>query len=157
MKKGVVVLVWIMLVSLIYVVPSDAADKADSVKIGVVDMQKVLLESKAEKEGILKKLRSEIAKGGITDAEKKEKEDTFQKEARELRRLREEAEAGLKEMDKTITSKLLGEIRDVITKVGEEGKYTIILEKDASVLYMPDSINMTSKVIENYDKQKAKK
>jgi len=74
-----------------------------------------------------------------------------------LRRLREEAEAGLKEMDKTITSKLLGEIRDVITKVGEEGKYTIILEKDASVLYMPDSINMTSKVIENYDKQKAKK
>ena len=89
--------------------------------------------------------------------EKKEKEDTFQKEARELRRLREEAEAGLKEMDKTITSKLLGEIRDVITKVGEEGKYTIILEKDASVLYMPDSINMTSKVIENYDKQKAKK
>ena len=177
MKKGVVVLVWIMLVSLIYVVPSDAAEKADSVKIGVVDMQKVLLESKggkdakvqfetemaekkksvAEKEGILKKLRSEIAKGGITDAEKKEKEDTFQKEARELRRLREEAEAGLKEMDKTITSKLLGEIRDVITKVGEEGKYTIILEKDASVLYMPDSINMTSKVIENYDKQKAKK
>src|SRR3990172_589148 len=157
MKKGVVVLVWIMLVSLIYVVPSDAADKADSVKIGVVDMQKVLLESKGGKEAILKKLRSEIAKGGITDAEKKEKEDTFQKEARELRRLREEAEAGLKEMDKTITSKLLGEIRDVITKFEEEGKYTIILEKDASVLYMPDSINMTSKVIENYDKQKAKK
>ena len=177
MKKGVVVLVLLMLVSLIYVVPSDAAEKADSVKIGVVDMQKVILESKggkdakvqfetemAEKEeGCCRERRNsektpfEIAKAGITDAEKKEKEDTFQKEAREMRRLREETEAGLKEMDKTITSKLLGEIRDVITKVGEEGKYTIILEKDASVLYMPDAINVTGKVIENYDKQKAKK
>ena len=177
MKKGVVVLVWIMLVSLIYVVPSDAAEKADSVKIGVVDMQKVMIESKSgkdakaqfenemagkkkaftEKEDILKKLRAEIDKAGISDAEKKEKEEKFQKEARDMRRLREETEAGLREMDKAISMKIIGEIREVISKVGEEGKYTIILEKDASVLYMPNTIDLTAKVIENYDKQKAKK
>lgn len=177
MKKGVVVLVLLMLVSLIYIAPSYAADKADAVKIGVVDMQKVMLESKSgkdakvqfenemagkkraftEKEEILKKLRSEMDKAGISDAEKKEKEEKFQKEAREMRRMREETEAGLREMDKAITGKLIGEIRDVISKVGTEGKYTIILEKDAGVLYMPDTIDMTSKVIENYDKQKAKK
>ena len=60
-------------------------------------------------------------------------------------------------MDKTITVKLIGEVRDVISKVGAEGKYTIILEKDAGVLYIPDTIDLTVKVIENYDKQKAKK
>ncbi len=177
MKKGFVVLVWIMLVLLVRVVPSDAAEKADSVKIGVVDMQKVILESKGgkdakvqfanemagkkkafnEKEDVLKKLRSEMDKAGISEAEKKEKEEKFQKEAREMRRLREETEAGLREMDKTITVKLIGEVRDVISKVGAEGKYTIILEKDARVLYIPDTIDLTGKVIENYDKQKAKK
>jgi outer membrane protein len=177
MKKGFVVLVWVMLVSLVCVVPSYAADKVDAVKIGVVDMQKVLFESKGgkdakvqfenemagkkraftEKEEILKKLRSEMDKAGISDAEKKEKEEKFQKEAREMRRMREETEAGLREMDKAIAMKMVGEIRDVISKVGEEGKYTIILEKNASVLYMPDTIDLTGKVIENYDKQKAKK
>ncbi len=177
MKKGFVVLVWVMLVSLVYVVPSYAADKADAVKIGVVDMQKVVLESKSgkdakaqlenemagkkkaftEKEDILKKLRAEIDKPGISDAEKKEKEDKFQKEARDMRRLREETEAGLREMDKAISMKIIGEIRDVISKIGTEGKYTIILEKDARVLYMPNTIDLTVKVIENYDKQKAKK
>lgn len=177
MKKGFVVLVLLMLVSLVYVVPSYAADKADAVKIGVVDMQKVMLESKGgkdakvlfenemaekkkaftDKEDILKKLRAEIDKAGISDAEKKEKEEKFQKEARDMRRLRDETEAGLREMDKSISMKMIGEIREVISKVGEEGKYTIILEKDASVLYMPKTIDLTVKVIENYDKQKAKK
>ncbi len=177
MKKGLAILVWVMLVLLVYTVPSYAAEKADSVKIGVVDMQKVMIESKSgkdakaqfenemagkkkaftEKEDMLKKLRAEIDKAGISDAEKKEKEEKFQKEARDMRRLREETEAGLREMDKVISMKIIGEIREVISKVGAEGKYTIILEKDARVLYMPDTIDLTGKVIENYDKQKAKK
>ena len=177
MKKSAAVLVVVLLVSLIYSAPSYSADKVDSVKIGVVDIQKVVIESKGgkdartqfenelsekkkaftEKEVIIKKLRSEMDKAGISEAEKKEKEMMFQKEAREMRQLREETESELKEMDKKITGKMVGEIRDIISKVGEEGKYTIIIEKDAGVLYMPDSIDLTGKVIENYDKQKAKK
>src|SRR3972149_6154762 len=142
MKKSVAALVVVLLVSLVYSAPSYSADKVDAV---------------TEKEDIVKKLRSEIDKAGISDAEKKEKEERFQKEAREMRRLREETEAGLREMDKAITGKMIGEIREVISKLGEEGKYTIILEKDASILYMPNTIDLTGKVIENYDKQKAKK
>ena len=177
MQKSVAALVVVLLVSLVYSAPSYSADKVDAVKIGVVDVQKVIFESKGgkdaktqfenemtgkkkaftEKEDILKKLRSEIDKAGISDAEKKEKEERFQKEAREMRRLREETEAGLREMDKAITGKMIGEIREVISKVGAEEKYTIILEKDAGVLYMPNTIDLTGKVIENYDKQKAKK
>ena len=177
MKKYVAAFVVVLLVSLIYSAPSYSADKVDAVKIGIVDIQRVVLDSKVgkdargqfqnemiakkkaltEKEDVLKKLRSEIDKAGISDAEKKEKEEKFQKEAREMRRLRDETEAGLRDMDKAMTGKLIGEIREVISKLGEEGKYTIILEKDASVLYMPNTIDLTAKVIENYDKQKAKK
>lgn len=177
MKKYVFVPVVVLLVSLLCSVPSYSADKADTVKIGVVDMQKVVIDSKGgkevkaqferemtemrkayfEKEGALKKLRSEIDKGGISAKEKKEKEEIFQKEVMVLKRLRDDSEAGLRDMEKTITTKLISEIRDVILKVGEEGKYTIILEKDASILFMPNSIDLTGKVIENYDKQKSKK
>ncbi len=177
MKKTVVVLALVLIAALVCSAPSYSADKVDAVKIGVVDVQKVVNESKGgkdaksqfehemtgrkkaftDKEDIMKKLRSEIDKAGISDAEKKEKEEKFQKEARELRRLRDETEASLREMDKTITAKMMGEIREVISKLGEEGKYTIILEKDAKVLYMPNTIDLTAKVIENYDKQKAKK
>jgi len=177
MKKSVVVLMVVLLVSLIYSAPSYSVDKVDTVKIGVVDLQRVIVESKGgkeaktqfehemtgkkkaltDKEDILKKLRSEITKTGISDAEKKDKEEKFQKEAMELRRLRDETEAGLREMDKAITVKMIGEIREIISKVGVEEKYTIILEKDASVLYVPNTIDLTVKVIENYDKQKAKK
>jgi len=177
MKKSVVAILVVLLVALSYSAPSYSADKVDAVKIGVVDLQKVISESKGgkdakaqfenemtgkkkaltDKEDLLKKLRSEITKAGISDAEKKTKEGNFQKEAMEMRRLREETEAGLRNMDKAITVKMIGEIREVISKVGAEEKYTIILEKDAGVLYMPNTIDLTGKVIENYDKQKEKK
>ncbi|MCC6544532.1 MAG: OmpH family outer membrane protein [Nitrospirae bacterium] len=177
MKKSVVALAVVLLVSLIYSAPSYSDDKLDAVKIGVVDIQRVIIESKGgkeakaqfetemtgmkkaltDKEDILKKLRSEITKAGISDAEKKEKEAKFQKEAMEMKRLKDQAESGLRDMDKTITVKMIGEIREVISKIGTEEKYTIILEKDPSVLYMPNAIDMTGRIIENYDKQKAKK
>lgn len=177
MKKSVLILALVLITALICSSPSYSADKVDAVKIGVVDLQKVIMESKGgkdakglfegemtgkrkaltEKEEMLKKLRSDIDKGGVSDAEKKNKEEQFQKEARDLRRLRDETESTLREMDKAITVKMIGEIREVISKLGDEGKYTLILEKDASVLYMPNTIDLTGKVIENYDKQKAKK
>lgn len=177
MKKSVVALMVVLLVSLIYSEPSYSVDKVDAVKIGVVDLQRVIIESKGgkeaktqfeheitvkrkamtDKEDILKKLRTEITKAGISDADKKAKEEKFQKEAMEMKRLRDETEAVLRDMDKVITVKMIGEIREVISKVGAEEKYTIILEKDASVLYMPNTIDLTGKVIENYDKEKAKK
>ncbi|MCC7201104.1 MAG: OmpH family outer membrane protein [Nitrospirae bacterium] len=177
MKKVVLVFASVLIAAMILSNPLNAADKVDAVKIGVVDLQKVIIQSTGgkearglfegemtakkkaltEKEEMLKKLRSEIDKGGISDSAKKEKEDNFQKDARDLRRLRDETESTLREMDKAITVKMIGEIREVISKLGDEGKYTLILEKDASVLYMPNTIDLTGRVIENYDKQKAKK
>lgn len=177
MKKVFLVFAAVLIAGMTLSTRLNAADKVDTVKIGVVDLQKVIIQSTGgkearglfegemtakkkaitEKEEMLKKLRSEIDKGGISDSEKKEKEDNFQKDARDLRRLRDETESTLREMDKAITVKMIGEIREVISKLGDEGKYTLILEKDASVLYMPNTIDLTGKVIENYDKQKAKK
>src|SRR4030067_2651074 len=157
MKKSLVAIFVVLFVALIYSAPSYSVDKVDAVKIGVVDLQKVIIESKGgkeaktqfenemtgkkkaltEKEDVLKKLRSEITKAGISDAEKKEKEEKFQKEAMDLRRLRDETEAVLREMDKAITVKMIGEIREIISKVGVEEKHTSIIYKDIGVLYVP--------------------
>ena len=177
MKKIVRVSVLVLIAAFFFAAAAKAAEKADVVRIGVVDIQKVIIESKggkdvraqiegemggkrkllSEKEDSLRKLRSEIDKGGLSDAEKKEKDERFQKEARELKRLRDETEAGLREMDKDIGGKLIGEILEIVKKAGEEGKYAIILEKDSRILYMPNTIDITGKVIEKYDGQKVKK
>ncbi len=177
MKKNLIILVVVLLTALTHLPSSYSAEKAETVRIGVVDIQKVILESRsgrdarlqfenemmgkkkafADKEEVLKKLRSEMDKTGIPDAEKKEKEEKFQKEARDLRRLRDDTESVLREMDKAISGKLVSEIREVVSKLGEEGKYTIIIEKGSGLLYMPAAIDLTEKVIENYDKQKARK
>ncbi|MBI5894059.1 MAG: OmpH family outer membrane protein [Deltaproteobacteria bacterium] len=53
--------------------------------------------------------------------------------------------------------KLVIEIMDVVKKLAEENKYTLILEKRQGVIYTQDALDITGKVVEKYNSQKAKK
>ena len=150
---------------------------ADVVKIAYVDLQNALdlsdagkeakrvFSEKAEKvqktlvvkQAELKKLKDSIEKKSLVLSEKArtEKEKEYQKESRDFERLVKDYADEFKREEIEITQKIIDEMRKVIDKIGKEGNYTMILEKTRSgILYAPDAVDLTDKLIKAHNEQK---
>ncbi len=147
----------------------------DDVKIGVIDTQRIMRESKAAKDArsILRKdleskratlrpkeeevrrLQEELRKDakGMSLSERKEKAESLEKEVKELRRLRSDLEEELKKKDRELTQEAFKEIREIVESLIKKEKYTIVLEK-RSVVGAADSTDITDKVIRLYDNKR---
>lgn len=149
----------------------------DFIKIGLIDVQRCLDESKegqkiinllkkkkdvlqrqlGMKEKELSRLRDELEKQAMIlsmDAQE-DKKRTFERKTREfkylLRDLNEDMRRARQKEEKTIFSELL----EIIEKIGSEENYTLIMQKKAGgVLYCTDSVDITEKVIRAYDQMK---
>jgi outer membrane protein len=179
-KKEMRYFVWMASVLMIIMLafPAWAAPKAAAVggsgKIGMVDMQKILRESKnsqkvrtafmkdvekrkaaiVAKEGEIRKLEEEF-KGlapGALDA-RKVKGDQIKHEMRELKYLSEDAEGELKRKEMEITQKVIGEIMQVVRNYARGERFTIILDRMA-VITAEESIDITDRILKLYDAQK---
>ncbi|MCX7635039.1 MAG: OmpH family outer membrane protein [Syntrophales bacterium] len=150
---------------------------ARTVKVGVVDMQRVLRESQVVKEAReaflqdiktkrdflasremeLIKQEQEIKKlpAKTSAKERQEKLDKLKNDVRELRYLREDLEAELKRKDTEIGSKHLGDIIQVVRKYAQEEGYTTIIDR-ATVIAVDDDLDITAAIIKRYDAQKNK-
>lgn len=147
--------------------------KVHAGKIGVVDMQEVLLKSKAgreakavlEKEKETKKKELDARKSEIDKMEqelsrqslvlsedvKRNKEQEISQKKQEFLRILQQYEAELQKKDEEFTQKILGEVEKVIYKIGKTEGYDLIIEKSA-VLYAPEVYDITDKVITEYDR-----
>ena len=145
---------------------------AGNVKIGLIDTQRIMLESKAAKQArnvFLKDLQKkrQVLKSKMEDvlamekklkreakdlsqAARKEIQETLAKEIKDLRRLRADLEEELKKKDLELTRKLLVEIREIVGDFSKERGYTVILEKK-SVVAADETIDITEKIIGLYD------
>lgn len=148
------------------------ANAADVAKIGVVDFQRILKESKAgkhaarllrqkqdERSDNLKERREDIVKlqKYIEDTELTgDKSDRDQKKLELSIKLDDfkDADAAygsrLKEINAKQTSKIHEDVTRLIEKIGKKGGYLLIVEKN-DTLYSPGTIDITAKVIEQYD------
>lgn len=151
---------------------------ADVAKIGIVDFQKIFVDSNAGKDADVKfkkkgnALKAKLMKKakGIEELKSKYERESLvmskEKRDEKARELRIEIndyklmENKSKEELKKVNGKLAIEIRDdvlkVIEKIGKSGGFLVILDKPA-VLYSPNSIDITDKVIKDYNKMDAKK
>ncbi len=146
---------------------------ADIAKIGVVDFQRVLKSSKAGK-AVAKKLRDkqeertnalkekqkeiitlqkniegiELA-GNKEEREKKQLELNSKLEA--FRKLEKKFNKVLKDINSLESTAIKKEVNEIVVKVGRKGGYLLIVEK-TEVLYSPDAVDITSRVIKQYDK-----
>ncbi len=149
------------------------------VKIGYVDINRVINESKAGKEikrqfveymnsvqsqlkalqEEINKLREEIqTKGRFMD------EETLKKKRLELERkmsdykiLYQDAQRELRQRDQQASEKVMGMLRKIIEKIGRKEGFTIILEKTQSaILYASPKIDLTDKVLKAFDEMYAK-
>jgi len=146
--------------------------KAEPNKVIVVDLQKVLNESSKGKEAVkllevefekkkksldakeeeLKKLEDEITKRSSlwSDKIKQEKEDEFDKKVKDFRRMQTDLKDEFQRKNKNFTDKILMDIIELVKSVGEEEKFSIIMEKQ-NAIFTSSSIDITDKVIKLYD------
>lgn len=180
MKKKIKYFVWMasVLMIVLLTLPAGAAPKAavtaGPMKIGMVDMQKILRESKnsqkvrtafmkdiekkkaaiTAKEGEVRKLEEEFGRlePGAMEA-RKQKGDQIKHEMRELQYLREDAEGELKRKEVEITQKVIGEIMLIVRNYARSERFTVILDRMA-VITAEESIDITDRILKLYDAQK---
>ena len=155
-------------------VAAGPAPAEEPVKLAYVDMQKALNESRAGKKalGELQKLMEERKSGLQKQKEALEKkkdeldkqglllnEETRKGRESEIRTLERDYSRTLSDLkdefarrEGEFTDGIRKDLLKVIEKVGKEGGYTLVLEKQYSaVLYAPASIDLTETLIKRYD------
>jgi outer membrane protein len=159
----------IVLIIIAFALPALAADIA---KIGVVDFQRVLLESapgKAVQETIQtrgREMESDLRKKGeeieqMTEqfnrdamVMSRDKRDEKQREM-EIRRydfqtLQKKYQSEIRELENRMIEKLKVEIFEITEDLGQKEGYLLIIEQGA-VVYSPAAIDITDKVIAAYN------
>jgi outer membrane protein len=153
--------------------------EAAATRVGFVDVQKVIVRSLAgvaareqlekdkatmqkdveARKAELDKLRDELEKKGLVlsaDA-KREKEETFQRKVRDLRRLADDLEKELQRKEQLATQKILQELTGLVEKVGKDRGFLLIVERrQAGVIYADPEADVTDEIIKLYDQEKAK-
>jgi outer membrane protein len=149
----------------------------EKIKIGYIDIQRVIAESQAGKRArdrfhaqvkkaeadILKerqdieRLKSDLDKKGplLKDEERRNIEIDLQKRSVNLQRSMSDHQQELQVKNNEMMSEILKELEKIVNEVGKAEKFTLILER-SQILYSDQGIDITSKVIESYN-SRAKK
>ncbi len=156
---------------------ASAALGAEPFKFAYVDMQKALNYCEAGKEAKkqmtqevekiqkvfagkqkeLEKLKEDLEKRGsvMSDAVRKDKERDYQTKVRDMQRMQRDSEDEIRAKDRELTERILKKLADIIRKLGEERKYTMVLEKNQpAVIYISGSLDITEEVIKIMDQRK---
>ena len=150
---------------------------ADSGKIGVVDVQKVLNESESgkkaksdletlirskqtvidEKGKGIDKLKADLEKqSSVLSADaRKTKEDELEKAVREYQRLVQDAQTEVKKKEGELTEAILKDVREIIDKMGTTDGYSLIIEK-GMVIFSDKAMDITETVMKKFDELKSK-
>lgn len=149
------------------------AAQAEDIKIGFIDLQKAISSTKdwkknfasfkesfkkekdtiAKKEEKLKTMLDDLSKKSfVLDPElKKKKAEDLNKEKVSFERYVQDKNAEFSRKEKEMTSKILDQMLEVVRKVGQDKKYTMILEQKA-LLFHDQGNDVTDLAIKAYDK-----
>jgi len=171
--KGLI-FVFLGLLAMVFLQPAPLA--AQNVKVGVVDLQKFQKNSKAfqraslvvkkkfddmqqklnDERNALGKLDEELKKQSMMlslDAQEDKKRE-FEKKQRQFKFMYDEYTQEMKETEMEAIKKVMKELEKVVEEMGKKEGYTIILERRTlGLLYFNNTIDLTDRVTEAYDKQ----
>jgi outer membrane protein len=180
MKKNAAIMAVLFLVVMISgVFVTVDAFGADTLKIGYVDLRVVLNESEAgkkakveletliktkqsaidEKGKAIDKMKAELEKQSsvLSGDAKKTKQDEIERTMRDYQRLVQDSQGEVKKRESEVTGSILKEIRDVVSKIGREEGYSVILENvEGIILYSKKDLDISDKVIKAYNEWKSK-
>jgi outer membrane protein len=160
------------MVGIVLAFSASMATAQERVRIGFVDIQRVIGESqagkrakdrfqaqikKAEADVIkerqdLERLRSDLDKKGplLKDEERRNMEADFQKRSVNLQRTMGDYQQDLRQKENEMMAEILKELEGVVSELGKSEKYTLILER-SQILYSDQGADITTKVIEAYN------
>jgi outer membrane protein len=149
---------------------------AAEIKLGYINLRKVQSDSIAGKEAIktledlvkdkqaqieqrkneIQKMQQELDKQSavISAAERSRRQDKLQRAYKDYQRFASDSEDELAKKKEELASKMFDEVAAVIEKYGKEEGYTLILDRSV-VLYAPEAVDITDKIIKAYDDTKA--
>ncbi|HEY7536099.1 MAG TPA: OmpH family outer membrane protein [Thermodesulfobacteriota bacterium] len=157
---------------------SGIAYAQSTVKIGIVDLQRVIRESQAGKtakgafekefqdkrriieqktEQLSRDKQDYISKAPVMeDSARKQRAEDIDRREKDLNRTRDDFRDELQKRDFELTQKILTELESVIQSIGDSGGYTLIIEKtEGGVIYSVKAVDVTDQVIQSYDSKKA--
>lgn len=150
---------------------------AQAAKIGLVDLQRVVVESKKGQEVLAKlnaergakqkevdsedekirKMEADLAKQAsvLSEAARKEREKGIRERALTLRRKVEDLNREFTEREREIRGRLIREIAEVVAAYGKENGFLLIMEVRAGgVMYGSPTADVTKEAIAAYDGKK---
>jgi outer membrane protein len=160
---------WIVFVLLLWLQPAWGQER---VKIGFIDLQRAIMESQAGKSAkdrfqievkrvesdLLKekqeveRLKSEMDKKGmlLKAEERSNMEKELQRRVVNYQRRVNDSQQELRQREGEMTSEILKDLEKIVTEVGKNEKFTLILER-SQVLYSDQGVDITPKVVELYN------
>ena len=151
--------------------------QAAEVKIGYVDLQRIVTTSDQGKEAMqtlasiekaknalisekvneIKKLEEEFTKqGAILNPETKQKKQIeHEKLMSEYQKMRKDRDEELKKNETEFIQKIVIDVKKLLAQIAEEEGYTTILN-EAGVVYIPDEFNLTDRVIKKFNEASSK-
>lgn len=161
---------------LTWAAPVLAEDEAKPVRIGYVDLQKALMESKAGKKAKadfkarvdklekrlqgkkeeLEKMKEDLERRAVVmrEEERRKLADEFERKRLDLKLDFEDSQAELQKKDQELTGTIVSSLQGIIKEIGDKRGYTLILELGSSpVLYFKSTDDITAEVLTAFDKQ----
>ena len=153
---------------------------ADVAKIGVVDFQTILEKSDAGKMAMAeinkhgKELEESLKKKGkeideiknklereslvMSKEMREEKEREIRINTNDLKILQNKYTADLRQLEAKLVRDIHKEVLEIVTEIGKKEGFLVIFEKrEAGVMYSPDTIDMTDRLIQEYNSIFSKK
>jgi outer membrane protein len=150
---------------------------ADVAKIGVVNFQKVLdtseggkkvkeeltnqgkeLEADLKKKGTaIEELKKQIEREALVMSKesREQKEREFRIRVNDFKALQKKYENQLQRAQKRLLTKVKEDVLEVVREMGKKEGFLLIIER-ISVMYAPNSIDITDRIIEKYNSKIAK-
>lgn len=150
---------------------------ADSIKVGVVDAQKILDDTKAGKkakadmeefvksrqkiididESEIKQLQDDLTRqtAVLSPDARREKEEALQRKVVEYQKRAGELNKEVQSKKKEVLDNFNKDLEGVVKKVAERGGYAMILDRNAEggvLLYAKDSLDLTGEVVKEFEK-----
>jgi len=176
MKKGMFSTV---VLSLCMLAASVVVAGAEGVKLGAVDIQKVLHNSEAGKtakeqlaakiakyeaeknsrEDDLKKLKAELEKQNIilNESARNAKEKDYQQKLKEYQRFIKDVNDELQGKDDELKNRIIDDTLRVTQEYGRKNGYTFIFVKSEVMMYMDDKVDVTEDIIKLMNSKSDKK
>ncbi|MBF0320488.1 MAG: OmpH family outer membrane protein [Nitrospirae bacterium] len=173
MKKISVLLV----MAVVLMLATTVAAAQQNVKIGFVDIQRVINDSEPgkkakesleayikthqakieEKEKAIDSMKADLDKksAALSEDAKKKKQEEMQSMVRDLKRMAAEAQDEVRKKENDLTKDVFTDIRNIIRQIGKDDGYTAILDSGAS-LYALESSDITDKIIKKLNDLKKK-